>query len=359
MTSPDQLLTAPVPSDADGNENPNHPDRTQETSVPMNPIDPTRYGQVAVVTGGWSQERDRSLASSKAVLEALAELGIRTKTIDLEVDRETLATDLGGSDVAMLAIAGQGAEDGALQGLLETLGIPYTGSGVLASALGMNKVAAKKIISWTGVHTARDYQIAPNAPVDQVAGQIETEIGYPLIIKPLSEGGSIGLALVRERGELTAALTAGAATDLMAEQYVDGRSVSVGVLEGEEGPVALSPLETEAPGGLYDYEAKRIPGQALYHCPARLPDTVLQSLRRAAVTAHKALGCSGYSRHDFVMQDDVKPFWLEVNTLPGLTRVGNLARMADADGISYTQLIAHILSTASVRRQVSLVGIGA
>lgn len=149
---------------------------------------------VAVVTGGWSEERDRSVASAMAVLGALQDLGISYKLIDLEEDRETLAVDLGGCDVAFLAIAGQGAEDGRLQGFLETLGIPYTGSGVLASALGMNKVVAKDIVRNTLVRTAEDCQISrAEAPAEEAAA-IMNSFTFPVIVKPLSEGGSIGLA---------------------------------------------------------------------------------------------------------------------------------------------------------------------
>ncbi|MFG2408774.1 D-alanine--D-alanine ligase [Streptomyces brevispora] len=311
---------------------------------------------VAVVTGGWSQERDRSLASATAVMGALQDLGFPYKLIDLEEDRETLAADLGGCDVAFLAIAGQGAEDGQLQGYLETLGIPYTGSGVLASSLGMHKITAKEVVG-KAVFTALDYKISSAESVEHEVTIVEEEFNYPVIVKPLSEGGSIGLALAGSRAELTAALAAGVGTgELMVEQYVKGMSVSVGVLDGAEGPVALSPLETEAPGGIYSYEAKRVAGQTEYHCPARLPELALRDLQRSAVKAHEVLGCSGYSRHDFVVTPARDLYWLEVNTLPGLTRVGNLARMAEADGISYTQLISHILATARVGRPAVTLG---
>ncbi|MFF8432836.1 D-alanine--D-alanine ligase family protein [Streptomyces bacillaris] len=317
----------------------------------MNLLNVPSNQKVAVVTGGWSRERDRSLASAEAVLGALDELGLKAKTVDLEADRATLATDLGGADVALLAIAGQGAEDGVLQGFLETLGIPYTGSGVLTSALGMNKIAAKETVRPFILYMAPDCKFNPSAPVQPQVDIVEEEMPYPVIVKPLSEGGSIGVALARNRDELTAAISASDSAELMVEGYVKGVSVSVGVLDGTEGPVALSPLETEALGGsIYSSEAKQVPGQAQYHCPARLSETALNALRRVSLTAHRALGCSGFSLHDFVVDEHDHPYWLEVNTLPGLTRNGSLARMAEADGISYPQLIAHILAGASVRR---------
>ncbi|MFF8618242.1 D-alanine--D-alanine ligase [Streptomyces sp. NPDC015350] len=310
-------------------------------------IDPAKYQCVAVITGGWSQERDRSLLTFGAVSKALAALGVMAKKVDLK-DHAELADELKGCDAAMLAIARRGAEDGALQGLLETLGIPYTGSGVKASALGMDKVTAKRFVD--GVLTAPDLLVDRSLPLDDQAAQIERALPYPLIVKPVSEGGSIGLVLATSRQELAAALLAAdGATALMAERYVDGVSVSVGVLEDERGPVALSPLETSTEGGVYSYEAKRFPGITTYHCPARLSERVLEDLRHDAVAAHRSLECHGYSRHDFVVTAEQTAFWLEVNTLPGLSTEGNLARMAAADGITYEQLVSHILRGASLK----------
>ncbi|MFE2936587.1 D-alanine--D-alanine ligase [Streptomyces sp. NPDC059278] len=311
-------------------------------------IDPKTYRCVAVITGGCSQERDRSLLTFMTVAKALAMLGVKAKKVDLK-DHAGLVGELEGCDAAMLAIAGRGAEDGALQGLLETLGIPYTGSGVLASSVGMDKLAAKRLVHGR-VHTAFDQHIDRSAPIDDQVHTIERQHSYPVIVKPVSEGGSIGLAFAKDQKELTAALTAAdETTQLMVERYVEGVSVSVGVLEDEHGLVALTPLETHTDDGLYSYEAKRSPGATTYHCPARLSQRALDRLRQDAIDAHRALGCSGYSRHDFIVTPEESTVWLEVNTLPGLSTEGNLARMAAADGISYERLVSHILRGASLK----------
>jgi D-alanine-D-alanine ligase len=309
-------------------------------------------GPITVITGGWSQERDRSLLSGNTVVNALTELGIRTRTIDLHSDRDTLVACLQGSELALLAIAGRGAEDGALQGLLETLGTHYTGSGVLSSAVGMNKVVAKRLVSAAGVRVAGSTRVVVTADAGAEADRIAELCGYPVIIKPVSEGGSIGLTLASNPEELTTALLEVGGTDLMAEEYVSGRSISVGILEDRDGTVhVLPPLETETAEGIYSYAAKRTTDGTTYHCPARVSALHHEALHQQARTAHRALGCRSYSRHDFVVSETAGAVWLEVNTLPGLSRHGNLARMATVAGLSYEQLIAHIVRGASTDRE--------
>ncbi|MFI1865496.1 D-alanine--D-alanine ligase family protein [Streptomyces jumonjinensis] len=307
---------------------------------------------VAVVTGGWSRERDRSLLSGSTVTGALRDLGIETRVLDLEEGQKSLVAQLQGVELAFLAIAGRGAEDGRLQGLLESIGVPYTGSGVFASAAGMHKTTAKDIVAAWGVTVAADTRIAPEAPPEIEARRVVEQCGLPVIVKPVSEGGSIGLALARTSEEVATAIRE-ADVPVMAEEYISGRSVSVGILQDPDGGLhILPPLETEAAGGVYSYAAKRQPGLTAYHCPARLSEAVLQDLEVAARRAHLALPCHGYSRHDFVVGPEKGPVWLEVNTLPGLSREGNLARMAEADGFSYEQLLAHILRTARTDRSL-------
>ncbi|MFF3460701.1 D-alanine--D-alanine ligase [Streptomyces sp. NPDC002730] len=327
----------------------------QKKGKPMHiePLSPDEFtAPITVITGGWSHERDRSLLSGHTVVNALTGLGIRTRTIDLHSDRDTLVTSLQGSELAFLAIAGRGGEDGALQGLLETLGAPYTGSGVLSSAVGMNKAVAKRLVSAAGVRVAGSTRVGLTADAPTEADRIAELCGYPVIIKPVSEGGSIGLTLARSPEELTAALLAAGDTDLMAEEYVSGRSISVGILEERDGTVhVLPPLETETAEGIYSYAAKRTAGGTTYHCPARVSAQHHEALHRQAGTAHRALGCRSYSRHDFVVSGTSGAVWLEVNTLPGLSRHGNLARMATVAGLSYEQLLAHIVRGAGTDRE--------
>ncbi|MDQ0605456.1 D-alanine-D-alanine ligase [Streptomyces canus] len=307
---------------------------------------------VAVITGGWAKERDRSLMSGREVADTLTTMGLAPRVIDLEDDREILVERLHGVGLAFLAIAGRGAEDGRLQGLLETLGVAYTGSGVLASAVGMNKLAAKTIVAFAGVRVPEGCRVDHEAKAETEAARIAELLGLPVILKPVSEGGSIGLRTAHTQHDVVDAILSGAGEDLMAEVYHPGRSVSVGVLVDLATDTArvLPPLEAETPDGVYSFAAKR-GGDCAYYCPARVePDTV-RALQLQAVTAHRALRCHSYSRHDFIVTDSGEVLWLEVNTLPGLTRTGNLARMADVDGIAYEDLIAHILRGACIDRR--------
>lgn len=319
----------------------------------ITPLDPTEHSStVVVITGGWSRERDRALLSGRTVSGALDEMGVKTRVVDLSGPRECLLDILAHDEKAFLAIAGRGAEDGRLQGFLETLGVPYTGSGVLASAIGMNKVHAKTVVAAAGVRVPVGTRIEPRAVPDDEAERISGLLELPVILKPVSEGGSIGLQVVTSVENLASALMHVADEELMVEAFHPGRAVSVGVLEDGAGVAhALPPLEAVTPNGLYSYAAKRGTADCDYHCPARVSATTLDDLTCQAVAAHRALHCHSYSRHDFVVGDDGLAWWLEVNTLPGLSRGGNLARMAQAGGISYELLLAHILRGADVDRR--------
>ncbi|MET7889997.1 D-alanine--D-alanine ligase family protein [Streptomyces mirabilis] len=325
----------------------------QETTVHIQPLDPAEFTSVvAVITGGWSRERDRSLLSGTTVTEALTGMGVKTRVLDLADARWHLLAGLEGVTTVFLAIAGRGAEDGRLQGLLETLDIDYTGSGVLASAVGMHKLHGKTLVATAGVRVPSATRVDRTAAVEDEVARIQKLLGLPVILKPVSEGGSIGVQVVTSSGELTAALLNVTDDDLMAETFHPGRSVSVGVLEDRLGIMhLLPPLEAETPNGIYSYAAKRATAACAYYCPARVSSETLQALRRQAVTAHRTLHCHSYSRHDFIVTDAGEALWLEVNTLPGLSRQGNLARMADADGITYEQLLTHILRGARTNRR--------
>ena len=309
-------------------------------------------GRLAVITGGWSAERERSLLSGQAVLGALHDLGLTADIIDLD-DRNELDKRLDGVQTAFLAIAGRGGEDGRLQGYLETRAIRYTGSGVLASAVAMHKVVAKTIVEAAGVHTLSSTAVHPAAEADDEAARIIRLLGSDVIIKPVNEGCSVGIRLPRGRDELTAILRERTDTSLMAETYYPGRSVSVAVLEDEDARwvETLPAIEAVTPGRLYTQAAKQGDDECVYHCPAGLPSAVEQSLREQSIAAHRALGCHSYSRHDFVVTKDDQALWLEANTLPGLSHAGNLAQMATAANVSYEQLISHILRGANTDRR--------
>jgi D-alanine-D-alanine ligase len=301
---------------------------------------------VGLVTGGRSGERDRSLLSGEAVGEVLDRRGV--KHIRLDPGDPQFADRIRAVDIAFLAIAGRWAEDGKLQGLLETLGIPYTGSGVLASAAAMHKPTAKALVSAAGV------MVLPHVLVregDDLAGVVQDSchaLAMPVILKPCSEGGSIGVQVARDPGQLVTALRGDAGRgEWLVEPFTAGSAVTCGVLQRDGALVALPVLQTvPTTAEFYDYTAKRDPRGHRYICPAMVPDAVLAALSQSALTAHQALQCSGYSRSDFLLTPDREVFWLEANTLPGLSRHGNLATMAGVAGISYDELIVAILASA-------------
>jgi len=268
-----------------------------------------------------------------------------------------LAGQLTGASCAFLAIAGTGAEDGLLQGVLDTLGVPYTGSGVLASAVGMHKPTAKALVSAEGVPVAEGEAIAPgDVRTAAVAGD---DLGWPVIVKPVSEGGSVGMAIAADAREL-AAITSTAANELLVERLYPGQAVTVGVLEGSDGKLmVLPPLEARTPTtGFYSYEARRDPALHSYVCPADVPQQTRELLASFAEVVHEALGCSTYSRSEFMVSSDGAIVWLEVNTLPGLSPTGNMATMAAAAGIDYDQLVALILRPTLARtRQKGAAGV--
>ncbi|WP_327286640.1 D-alanine--D-alanine ligase family protein [Streptomyces sp. NBC_01205] len=308
----------------------------------LKPFDSAR---IAVVSGGRSTERERSLMSGRAAWESLDRQGYTTRLLD--ASDKTFADEVRGADVAFLAIAGQYAEDGKLQGLLECLDIPYTGSGVAASAIGMHKAFAKTVAAAAGV-TVLPTLTLPAHDRDVITQAITSAVAFPLMLKPLSEGGSIGMTVCHDTAQLAAALRAlDPAEGWFAEPFTTGTPVSCGVQEIDGSPVALPPLATIPTGAeFYDYATKRDKTLYRYECPANLSSSTLDAITTAALTAHDALGCSGYSRSDFIVTPAGRPIWLEINTLPGLSHTGNLATMAAAAGIDYDQLIRMILATA-------------
>ena len=301
---------------------------------------------IGLVTGGRSEERDRSLLSGQAVGEVLERRGI--KHVRLDPGDPEFADRIRAVDIAFLAIAGQWAEDGKLQGLLDTLGVPYTGSGVLASATAMYKPTAKALVSAAGVKVLPHVLVREGDDLSGVAQAINQELAMPVILKPCSEGCSIGVQVARDPDQLVAVLAADAGRgEWLVEPFTAYTAVTCGVLHRDGALTTLPPLQTvPTTAEFYDYAAKRDPQGHRYVCPAPVPDTVLAEISRNALTAHQALRCSGYSRSDFLITPDGEVFWLEANTLPGLSRHGNLATMADAAGISYDELIAAILASA-------------
>ncbi len=303
-------------------------------------------GLNGLITGGRSGERDRSLLSADAVGGALQRQNLRYALLD-PCDGE-FADRIRAVDVAFLAIAGQWAEDGKLQGLLDSLGVPYTGSGVLASALAMHKPTAKTLVSAAGGNVLPHLPVPSDGDPEITAQVCSRSLGMPVILKQCSEGGSIGMRVLRDTGALAEALAASTGDrEWFIEPFTAGSAVTCGVLDRDGQLTTLPPLETfPTTAEFYDYAAKRNPAGHRYRCPAGIPEAALEELARSALDAHRPLRCSGYSRSDFLVTRDGEVFWLEANTLPGLSAHGNLATMASTAGISYDQLIQAILANA-------------
>ncbi|MEU4805134.1 hypothetical protein [Actinosynnema sp. NPDC023587] len=254
--------------------------------------------------------------------------------------------------VAFLALAGRHAEDGSLQGFLETSGIPYTGSGVRASALAMHKPTAKTVARAGGVPVLADVLVTDAVPGGVAADDVITRLGTPVIVKARDEGSSIGMAVARDRVELARALVGlrAAGHSLFVEPFVEGRTVTVGVLESNGTPEPLPAAEILAVGEFYDHTAKNHPDLHSFTCPADLPDGTAIGIGEAAHKAHIALGCSSHSRSDFVIAPDGRFHWLELNTLPALRRTATLPLMAATVGIGYEELVGRILRRACTPR---------
>jgi len=300
-------------------------------------------GKVAVLMGGPSAEREISLMSGQGVLGALRDRGVDAHAFDpAERDLWELRRDRFAR--AFIALHGRYGEDGTVQGALETLGIPYTGSGVMASALAMDKWRTKLVWIAAGIPTPRFRVVDESTdPMRLVA-----ELGLPLIVKPAREGSTIGITRVSsvDHDEVAGAIAAAAKHDrlVLAEEFVEGRELTASIL----GDRALPLIRIEAPGGNYDYEHKYFSDETKYHCPAGLPDTVEQAIRREAFEAFSILGASGWGRLDLILRGDGSWSFLELNTSPGMTGHSLVPMAARAAGIAFPDLCVEILRGAHV-----------
>ena len=299
--------------------------------------------------GGLSGEREISFRSGENCLRALVSRGYKAVAIDAVRD-VALRLDEAGVQVAFLALHGRYGEDGTIQGLLEMMGIPYTGSGVLASALGMNKIAAKKVVAGSGVLTPNYREIGRDETGADAAGCVERELGLPVMLKPVEEGSSLGVFKCREAHELSACIDQGRAEfgTMFAERFVPGREITVGVLERAGRPEALPILELVPKNDFYDFEAKYTEGLTEFILPARLGATAYEDAQRVALNAFDAIGCRGYGRVDMMVDAAGVPWFVEINTLPGMTELSDLPAQASAAGLSYEDLVETILLTAGV-----------
>jgi len=304
----------------------------------------TNFGKVGVLLGGRSAEREVSLMSGTGVLQALKSRGIDAHAFD-PAERSLAELAAEKFDCVFIALHGRYGEDGSLQGALEQLGIPYTGSGVMASSVGMDKITTKIIWLSKGIPTPRYASVRPGDDLDKVAA----ELGLPLIVKPPLEGSTIGITKVEKAEEFEAAVALAAGFDevILAEEFVTGREFTVAVLGSGKDARALPIVEIVAPAGNYDYQNKYFTDDTQYHCPADLPAELTEEIQKHAVNAYRALGCEGWGRVDVLVRErDMRPFLLEVNTSPGMTGHSLVPMAARAVGIDYEALCVEILRSA-------------
>lgn len=299
-----------------------------------------KFGKVGVMFGGKSAEREISLLSGNAVLAALREKGVDAHPFDpAERDLADLKTE--GFDRIFLILHGRWGEDGTMQGLLELLDMPYTGSGVMASALAMDKWRTKLIWQAAGIPTAPFMMLDDGTDFDQVV----EKLGLPLFVKPATEGSSIGVTKVKRAEDLPAAYRAAAEFDklVLAESFIAGREVQFPIL----GDLVLPSIRVETPCEFYDYQAKYFRDDTIYHCPG-LPAEEEAVLDKTVLQAFRVLGCSGWGRVDVILAEDGTPYFLEVNTAPGMTSHSLVPMSARTLGIDFPDLCLRVLELAHV-----------
>jgi D-alanine-D-alanine ligase len=304
--------------------------------------------RVAVLKGGRSLERQVSLRSGARVEDALARLGHEVVSIDVALDliRRLRQTQ---PDVAFIAMHGRDGEDGTVQELLEILGIPYTGSGVLACARATDKVLAKHLMVEAGIPTPEFFAFNETAFRELGAAEalpaIEERLDFPIVVKPSSQGSALGIKFARSADDVPAALVAAFSYDsrVLLERYVDGRDLAVSILDDEPLPVVEAmPRDDE----FYDFEARYEIGRTDFVCPARLPDGLTEQAHELALRTYRLFGCSAFARVDLMLDAADELTVLEANPIPGLTETSLLPQAAEAAGISFDELVGRILELA-------------
>jgi len=311
---------------------------------------------VAVLQGGRSLERQVSLKSGARVEDALQRLGHTAVAIDVGADLVARLEDAS-PDVVFVALHGRDGEDGTIQELLEVLGLPYTGSGVAACIRCWDKVLTKHLLRAVGVPTPDFHAFSETAFRELGAAQalpaIESQLDFPLVVKPAAQGSALGIKFARTAADVPAAIVSAFSYDrkVLLERYVPGRDLAVSIVESEDGaPLALPVVEAVAEGrDFYDFEARYEIGRTRFVCPAELPDGVAERTQELAIEAYRALGCAGFARVDLMLREDGELFVLEANSVPGLTETSLLPQAADAAGIGFDQLVARILAMALSR----------
>jgi D-alanine-D-alanine ligase len=294
---------------------------------------------IGVLYGGWSSEREISLRSGTCVIQALKRQGFIVKAIDVQPD---FMKKLKGIEIAFIALHGRGGEDGTIQGILDFLGIPYTGSGVLGSSISMDKIVSKRIFNALDIPTP-EYVYSIQTNIDEAVSNLD----FPIVVKPRAEGSSVGVTIAETRKELERAIQRTRKyKDLFFEQYIPGKMVTCGIINDVPLPILeIAPRKRR----FYDYKSKYTKGMTEYIVPARIPEKQYKETQKYALAAHRAIEAHGFSRVDFVLDKSHNPYVLEVNTIPGLLSESNLPLEARAIGLSYDDLIFEILKTSLIR----------
>lgn len=297
-----------------------------------------KKSRIGVLMGGLSEEREISFKTGTAILKALLEKGY--KAIGIDAGRDIPGVLLKKKiDIAFIALHGRYGEDGCMQGLLEVMAIPYTGSGVKASALAMDKAAAKKVMLYHGVSTPASCIYEEGA---------KPKVKAPLVVKPACQGSAIGVSIVRKEAGLKAALKEAAkfGGPVLIEKYIKGRELTVSILDGRVLPI----IEIRPKEGFYDYTAKYTKGMTEFVVPAPIAKTAEKKVAKEALKAFEALGCSGAARVDVILDARDTPFVLEVNTIPGMTELSLFPRAAEAAGLDYPALVEEMLKGAGLNK---------
>ncbi len=299
--------------------------------------------KIGVLAGGWSAEREVSLRTGQAALTALLARGYQAQLIDPDHHLPQQLQDAG-IDVAFVALHGQGGEDGTVQGLLEVMQTPYTGSGVLASSMAMDKIVTKQLLLYHGLPTPGFDYVKPGETPGDLLRRCQR---LPLVVKPSREGSTVGISIARNMQELEAGLDVAAKLHgtLMVEDYIDGDELTVAVVNGQAMPI----IQIVPQGGFYDYQAKYTSNTTQYLVPAPLAPDVAAQIQDVALQASRVLGCRGAARVDFMKTKD-NFYCIEVNTIPGMTATSLLPKAAAAAGIAFEELVEMILLDADLMK---------
>lgn len=297
--------------------------------------------------GGQSGERDVSIRSGQAAWTALLRKGYDAVALDVDSEVGVRLRDVQ-AQIAFIVLHGPGGEDGTIQGLLETLRVPYTGSGVEACAVAMDKVVTKAVLTYHGIPVPKGLVRARR----ERSTALPRGYGLPVVVKPVNQGSTLGISIVRRSRDLRTAVENAFqyGPTVLIEEYIEGRELTVGILNDRALPI----VEIVAPGGFYDYAAKYTPGASVYKVPAPIPQRHSKVLQTLALQAHRCLGCRGASRVDFRLDPRGRPYVLELNTIPGMTETSLLPMAAKAARISYETLVEGILQSA-IDRETALV----